>query len=252
MSKQYIRNYLLMLFTFLATICCGQKEVVAAEKFVCIGDSITAGGTRESIGDQDGSQIGGYEPTLARLLIASGRNDALVLNYGHPGETSGDGEERLQGILDREHPAWVLVMEGTNDLWWIDTGSVMVNLASMVNKSRNSGATPVLATITPDTDAGDQKPIPELNDLIRGWTNENNVLLADQYAAVAVNWDNLHIGDGLHPNQAGYDILAQTWFDAITREPVNLKPVNLSPVLLLLLREKPVNLSPVLLLLLRK
>ncbi len=220
-------------------ILCFQHTAFAIEKVVGFGDSITAGWPDVTT-DQEGSSVGGYEPPLEKMLIASGQQ-AVVLNYGHPGESTSEGDSRIQAVLDKEHPDVVLVMEGTNDLWIVDTATVMTNLASMVDKVIKSGASPILATITPDT-RGD-KPVPQMNDIIRAWAKNNNVKLADQYTALVDDWDflPLHSGDQLHPNQAGYDVIAQTWLSAIQSKTVNITPsttVNIAPIIMLLLKRK--------------
>jgi lysophospholipase L1-like esterase len=203
-----------------------QSSAFASEKIVCIGDSITAGWPYIQK-DQNGSRTGGYEPLLESIGVYS-EHQILVLNYGHLGETTIGGVNRIQGILDEEKPNIVLLMEGTNDLWFFSTSTVMYNLATMVDKVLKSGATPVLATITPDSRGG--KPINKMNELIQSWAKENKIQLADQYAALIGNWDTQNCGDKLHPNQSGYKVIAQTWFVSI-----NFKNTNIVPALLLLL-----------------
>lgn len=222
-----IRTFCPFLVSLIGLLCF-QHTAFAIEKVVGIGDSITAGWPYVTT-DQDGSRVGGYEPPLEKMLIASGQQ-AVVLNYGHPGELSSEGNIRIQEVLDKEHPAVVLVMEGTNDLWYFNTATVMTNLASMVDKVIKSGASPILATITPDT--REAKPVMEMNDIIRAWAKNNNVQLADQYAALVDDWDSLR-SDELHPNQAGYDVIAQTWLSAI-----NYKKAKITPILMLLLNNK--------------
>ncbi len=203
-----------------------QDTAFAVQKIVGMGDSITAGWPYVT-NDENGSRVGGYEPPLENMLIQSGRQ-AVVLNYGHPGELSGEGNNRIQGVLDKEKPDVVLVLEGINDLFWVSPSTVMTNLASMVNKVTKSGASPVLATLLPDT--YDTKPVIAMNDKIRKWAKANNVKLADQYLALYKNWSQLNT-EGLHPNRAGYNVMAQTWFAVM---PV--KTVNMTPIMILLLK----------------
>lgn len=204
-------------------------SLAASTKVIGFGDSITAGWPYIT-SDQNASTVGGYEPALRTLLIDAGW-DVSVLNYGHQGELSFEGDDRIQSVLTTQKPDWVLVLEGTNDLYWISTGSVMSHLASMVNKVRADGSNVVLATLTPDTRGG--KPISQMNDTIRAWASENEVPLADQYAAVAPYWETLYSIDKLHPNTAGYEVMARTWFDAILASSGN--GFDIAPILLLLL-----------------
>ena len=215
-------------FSILLVLVFFQDTAFAVEKIVGMGDSITAGWPYIT-SFQDGSRVGGYEPVLENMLIQSG-HQAVVLNYGHPMELSSEGNNRIQGVLDKENPDVVLVLEGINDLFMVSTSTVMTNLASMVNKVKKSGASPVLATLLPDT--YDTKPVIAMNDKIRLWAKNNNVQIADQYLALYNNWSQLTT-EGLHPNQAGYKIMARTWFAAI---PVH-NTVNMTPIMMLLLNK---------------
>jgi lysophospholipase L1-like esterase len=220
-----ITRFYYPLFVSLLVFILFQRTAFALDKVVCMGDSITAGYPYVTL-DQEGSRVGGYEPPLEEMLVDSG-HQAVALNYGHPGELSCDGTRRIQGIIDKEKPDIVLVMEGTNDLWFYSPESIMTDLASMVNKVIKSGAFPVLATITPDTRGS--KPVTQMNDKIRKWAKDNNVQFADQYTALIDNWSSLRSSDNFHPNQDGYNVIAQTWFQAIP-----LKNINMEPIIMLL------------------
>jgi lysophospholipase L1-like esterase len=211
-----------LLFITLLPLFFFQHTALAAKKVVCLGDSITAGWPYITT-DQNGSRVGGYEPSLESLGANSG-HQMVVLNYGHPGEISSEGNERIQGVLDYENPDIVLVLEGTNDLYFISTDTVMYNLAGMVTKVLNKGASPVLATITPDTHF--HKPISQMNDIIHLWAKNNKVKVADQYSALITNWSALNCGDQLHPNMAGYNVMAQTWLTAILSSLLSVSPAS--------------------------
>ena len=57
-----------------------------------------------------------------------------------------------------------------------------------------------------------------MNTLIKGLANEQQVLLADINAEFKAsgNMSSLY-SDDVHPNDAGYQVLAQAWFKAISR-----------------------------------
>jgi lysophospholipase L1-like esterase len=170
---------------------------------------------------------------LQAQLIAAGR-DVLLRNYGVRGEGSTLGAQRIVGILDADRPQFMLLLEGTNDLLFNSPDTVYRNMAYMVDVSIARGTVPVLGTIPPDIYAAAQnlaKPIIETNTLLKQLARERNIALADHYAALVGNWANLTY-DGLHPNLAGYTIMARTWFT-----PVNEKIIAMSgmPWLMLLL-----------------
>jgi len=117
----------------------------AVESVVAFGDSITAGHPVDSRQEGDGcfGGCGGYEPPLQALIDQSGWK-AIIYNWGVRGEVTSDGVARMDSVLEASHPQYVLLMEGTNDLWWIDPSSVVSNLFSMVTTIRQHKDVPVL------------------------------------------------------------------------------------------------------------
>ncbi len=88
----------------------------------------------------------------------------------------------------------------------------------MVNRIRNLGAIPVLCTTIPvDVGQGDctQAQLNDLrafNDWLRDYCAGSGIVLMDYYQQIADGQGQLpascHDGDGLHPNEAGYDVLS--------------------------------------------
>jgi hypothetical protein len=92
----------------------------------------------------------------------------------------------------------------------------------MVDISRYRNTIPILSTLTPDTTLP-QKNIPIwYNPEIINVAIQKKVPLADQYAALAPAWGGLTY-DGIHPNDAGYQVMAAKWFDAIPRITLSTK-----------------------------
>lgn len=100
-----------------------------ANKVVCLGDSITAGG---------------YPSALASI---TGKN---VVNAGSGGEHSSGGAGRVGGLLDQHKPGYLCVLYGINDLdSGKSPGEVIANLNSIIGSARNAGVVPVVGTLTP-------------------------------------------------------------------------------------------------------
>ncbi len=195
-----------------------QKQTVIrsdGKTIIGYGDSITQGFpyVKEA---GDGRRIGGYEPDLE---VITRRFDwkTKVLNYGVGGEPTALGLNRLGNQTLGKHKAkYVLILEGTNDLiyYGISVDSTLYFLSKMIDKSRAFNVIPVIATLTPDTKFP-QKNIPtSYNPRIKKMALQKNSVLADQYAATVSNWASL-ADDGIHPNRAGYKVMAQAWYDAL-------------------------------------
>ena len=185
------------------------------------GDSITqgypyrdepGGGGRFPLPDN------GYEPTLETLLAVDSRS-SQVLNWGVAGEKTYDGLKRINSVLSNPYADYILILEGTNDYWHISYETTIFNLGWMIDESRDQNVTPILSTLTPDT-LNPEKPITtEYNPAIRELAVQKGVRLADQYAALIGGWELSYTYDGLHPNAVGYNVMAQTWFNAIPDGP---------------------------------
>ena len=189
-------------------------NVMATDTVVGFGDSITAGWPYQTYNGNGCSNCGGYEIFLQDFFNWTGR-DAIVLNYGVPGEMSGDGLNRIDNVMLASSADYVLLMEGTNDLtFYVDAGTVAYNVYWMAWRVYLWGGKPILATITPDTRYGaDWKNVGVANAWIRYYASVSSwITLSEQNAAVLPYWNSGYNYDGLHPNWWGYWIMAQTWY----------------------------------------
>jgi lysophospholipase L1-like esterase len=192
----------------------------AQQHYIAFGDSITAG-------RGDTQTPSGYPPRLELLLAARGVT-ATVENDGLFGETTGEGLSRLDGVLaGAPGAAGLLLMEGTNDInQKVSIETITTNLGLMAQKAQAAGIPTVHATVVPrlpdaNTD-GSNMLTGELAAGIRELAWESSRKLADPFEVFfyltphAIPDDYAGDGDRLHPNAAGYDLLAQTLADALT------------------------------------
>jgi len=71
-----------------------------------------------------------------------------VINAGVPGEITAEGLQRLPGLLEKFHPALVLISHGGNDiLRKIDPAQTKANLRAMIELIRSQGGEVVLIAI---------------------------------------------------------------------------------------------------------
>lgn len=211
----------------MAGLARAEQSVVTA-----FGDSITTGYPYWTGTDGNGclpsSCGGGYREPLQALLQSTGRN-AIVQNWGRRGDTTATGLARIDSVLTASTPRYILLMEGTNELYYGSAQTVRDNLAIMIDKAAARGVIPILGTFSPDP-RYPEKNIPAANALLKELALNKNIALADHYAALIDNWSRLSWTDGFHPNTAGYATMAQVWSDA-------MKTPDLTPILMLLLDE---------------
>lgn len=191
--------------------------------YLAFGDSIT---------DGDGSSDqAGYRNRLRDKLEAHQGGGITIVNDGIGGTTSRQGSLRLPNSLNRNRPAYTLILYGTND--WNEsecnadiapcyTGTM---IGRMINEAKLHDSLPFVATITPaNTGFDDRAPaernirIDQQNQQIKAEVAAQGAVLVDLYAALmnAGPLNTLFV-DHVHPSDRGYDVISDEWFRAITR-----------------------------------
>ena len=198
-----------------------------ANVYMAFGDSITNGEPEVP----DGNGYRGFLQSMLRAHYGAGE----VANEGRDATNSDFGAEIIATRLAAVRPAFTLIHYGTND--WNqsicdDVSKVptpcftTASLRTIVQAVNRSGGHAFLATIIPVNVGYDGRTPPERQD----WVDKQNVYIkqvADQEGAVLVDLNDalkrsgltgsaLYV-DHLHPATAGYQVMAQTWFNAITK-----------------------------------
>ncbi|HVT16309.1 MAG TPA: GDSL-type esterase/lipase family protein [Thermoanaerobaculia bacterium] len=194
------------------------QAAAAQQFFLAFGDSITFG-----VGD--GLNAGGYPARLQTLLDRRGIS-SVVQNAGQSGETTAQGLTRIDLALP-PRAGTLLLMEGTNDInVKISTETIATNLDLIARKAESQGYKVVHATVPPRLPAasvdGENQQTAGLAAAIRELAWRQGRSLADPfevffyYTPDAFSHDYLGGADNLHPNAAGYDILAATFADVLS------------------------------------
>jgi lysophospholipase L1-like esterase len=198
-------------------------ESFSQTRYIAFGDSITEG----NVGDDPSRPEAGYPPRLEALL-ATGSITATVDNRGKGGEKTYEGITRIDQVL-ADGGDVLLLMEGTNDIsQQISLETTIHNLAEMARKAEDRGLSVIHATCIPRfpearRDA-DNVLNQRLNEAIRDLAGSAGRELADPFEVFGRQpdlFDRLYdpfveqdpVG---HPNPAGYDLLAQTFFHLLT------------------------------------
>lgn len=160
-----------------------------------------------------------YPGDLARMLHTS------VCNYGIPGEMAQQGRPRFRQLLRAYRPRLVVLLEGVNDLpaWRTDT-DIIGDLAAMRRDAGRRKVRLLVATLTPtyyrtnDPHHYLNARVATLSAAIRVWARREHQSLADINRAFSRDRRGWRLfADGLHPNDAGYSLLARTVAEAIRR-----------------------------------
>jgi lysophospholipase L1-like esterase len=193
-------------------------------RYIAFGDSIT-----EGVGDDPSrAPLTGYPPRLEALLVNAGIN-ADVINQGLGGETTPEGLVRLSSALTGTQADDVLLlMEGTNDISrGVPLEATRYNLNEMARRAETRGLTVVHATVIPRRPDARMDPNNVqtliLNQNVRDMAGRRDRDLVDVFEVYIMRPDRFPAlyytttGDGVgHPNAAGYDLIAQTFFQVLT------------------------------------
>lgn len=183
------------------------KEMI----IVAIGDSITYG-----IG---GSNDEGYPPRLEYRLRNAGEN-VRVINVGIPGEKSPETNARFSGEI--QGADMVLLMIGTNDIRFSgmcdgDPCSTEKQIASMLEQALRAGVAPIVSTIIPFLKYEKDDDVRALNQRIKAVASQKGVSVIDNYHALSSAGFSVY-DDRYHPNDQGYEIMAEEWYKTISRK----------------------------------
>ena len=169
---------------------------------VAFGDSLT-NGYRLPAKD-------GFAPQLQEQLQMTGLN-ATVINAGNDGDTSADGLNRTDWMLE-DKPAIVVVEFGGNDmLRGLPVARMRDNLDAIVGKIKASGAKVLLAGMYALGNSG-AKYREEFEKAYAEVAEKHNVLLYPfflQGAATKAGYKPKYQLDPIHPNAEGVKIIAK-------------------------------------------
>jgi len=186
-------------------------------QYLAFGDSITRG---------DGSTDGhGYPPRLQAKLTAH-FGYASVRNRGADATNSYEAVERINNNNNLINDAYALILYGTND-WNIPecqdspaACQTIPNTRMVVQRVKSAGTLPFIATLIPSNpgvNAGRNQWIDTMNGNIKAMAKEEGAFLVDLNLAFKNQGGDLSrfYSDPVHPNDAGYDIIANGYFEAI-------------------------------------
>lgn len=210
----------------------------AKTRFLAFGDSVTLGVIATANPGGDPPEIlrevpnESYPAVLQQLLASRYTTQAItVINAGKGGETAVDGAHRVLGEIRRYRPDVVLVLDGYNDLRLgaSGIGPGLVGVNDIVKVARFEGVRVFIATLTPPnvhaTRGISNSVITVFNDGIRAMARGENAVLVDVYQAMASDPNRYNSADGLHPNEAGYRKIAETFLAALSTELENASHV---------------------------
>lgn len=251
--KTIFKIKLILLTLFLVSNRVYASDVKPKTLVAIFGDSITQGYNAANpvpTGNPRDRQRVDYslpDRLLTNLLSESCREN-LVENWGWGGSSSLNGAQRIRQNLDSSKASYpeiegytdryVLIFYGTNDLnYGISNADTRVYIEYMIEQARIRDFKPVVATLLRRLD---QPGVVETrNNFIKAAAQAQSAPVVDLYNAFLNDsrWYNgLLDPDLVHPKDAGYELIAQQWFNYLESQvEAKCNSLNISPILLLLL-----------------
>lgn len=166
-----------------------------------MGDSITHGGKTS------------YPAMLSKMTRK------WVVNLGVSGDHSLDGARTVNRLLATYKPGYLLILYGANDvLHERSVEAYIENLRFMIRAAKNNKTIPILATMTPMIKLHKPyaSPVSAYNVKVRELAKAEGVALCDlelHFMAAGATWGALMQEDGLHPDEPGLRLIAQSFYD---------------------------------------
>jgi len=206
-KKTFSRFYMMMrlLLVGILVAVAPAAQAATAPVLMVFGDSLVAG--------HGLPQDQAFPDILARKLAADGHL-VTVLNAGVSGDTTAGGLARLAWSLDANPDAMIIVLGGNDLLRGLEPQASFENLDAMIRQLKDRGVRVLLA--------GMQAP----RNLGADYADAFDKIyptLASQHAiafypffldGVALQVD-LNQPDGMHPNAAGVDVIAQRMLPSV-------------------------------------
>lgn len=196
---------------------------LSVERFLALGDSFTFGTTSRTLRVIEGDT---YVQKLESLLRERYPDQSFAItNAGVPGQFMDQIEDRYPAALRQANPQVLLLQGGVNDLNTEGARSitdVVTRLERITRDAQGRRVSVILATLTPQrpgSTKGTTAPavLRDLNARILDLCRRYQTGCVDLYAAFGGEQSPLIGGDGLHPTPAGYDAIAEAYFEVIRR-----------------------------------
>jgi lysophospholipase L1-like esterase len=185
------------------------------KRIVCHGDSLT--------------EASDLDKNSTWPILVANRLNLNVIRSGIGGDTSGGLLGRFYHDVVRHQPDLVVILGGTNDLWWdLEVNLIQANIFAMACQAQFHDITPIVGLPLPllmeniqhqemmAPVAGWQKCVHKLSDLVAALTasaRESDIACLDFYHPfLGQNGEALgkyYLEDGLHPNKQGHMLMAE-------------------------------------------
>lgn len=191
-----------------APVASAAVPVPAARRIVFLGDSLTAG---------LGLPTDQAYPALIQTRLDARRSGWQVVNAGVSGDTSAGGVRRLEWTLDGGAAIVVIALGGNDALRGLPVADLRANLDRAITQAQAAGARVVLAGMQAPPNTGPEYTA-SFSAVYPAVASQHGAVLVPFLLDGVAGIESLNQADGIHPNQAGARLVADTVWRAL--EPI--------------------------------
>ena len=174
-------------------------------KIIAFGDSLTAG---------LGVPLSASYPALLQQKLDADGFSYEVVNAGVSGDTSAGGVRRIDWSLDGEVRAVILELGANDILRGQSVDEMKHNLATIVEHAKAHGAMVLLAGMEAPTSSGpDYRKA--VHEAFPALAREEKIQLIPFFLERVAGVETLNQRDGIHPNEEGTKIVADTVYRSL-------------------------------------
>jgi acyl-CoA thioesterase-1 len=172
----------------------------ARPRIVALGDSLTIG---LGLLEQEAY------PALLQKKIDQAGYSFEVVNAGVSGDTSAGGLRRLDWALEGDVRVLIVAFGGNDGLRGLPVSQMMDNLSQIIDRARERHAVVILAGMEAPPNFG-QEYASQFRQAFRDVALHKKVLFIPFLLKDVAGKPELNQADGIHPNQQGTQIVAET------------------------------------------
>jgi acyl-CoA hydrolase len=201
-------KYLWVLLLSFVVMACGDKpqhydRLSSGATVLAFGDSVTFGY--------------GVDPKDSYPTILTELSYWNVINAGISGERADQAKSRIDGVLAEHNPKLVIIELGGNDfLQRRNAKAVKEDLRAIIQSVKAHGSIPVLVAVPALSPVAAITGKPSDADLYKELAKEEKINLIPNVFSDILGQENLK-QDHVHPNQAGYRVLAEGIYQALSK-----------------------------------
>ncbi|MCO4754726.1 MAG: arylesterase [Bacteriovoracaceae bacterium] len=175
--------------------------LAAPVQIICLGDSLTAGYGIEK--DK------AYPQILENKLNKMGKQ-VNVLNGGVSGSTTASGKSRLQWFLKKSKPEIMILALGANDgLRGLKLAQSEKNLEEIILLAKKSNVKILLGGMRLPPNYG-KDYVKQFRQMYTKLKKKHDLVMIPFLLKDVGGKKELNIEDGIHPNEKGHEVIAQT------------------------------------------